>query len=189
MIIGVTQVYSCPPVLASTTRLIWILTVIIGIALGALDRRLSTVSLVAYLGIPAFIVTLGGRCSGAARAWWVTAGQTIAPLDDRFALMGGGPHGSIGATASWIIAASAAQASCSVLFRPAAARALPVSPAADLGRICHRVVGCFVVARRNGDRQCLSLARAGRRGLCRGATTFLFPKAACHLARATRFRC
>ena len=38
-------------------------------------------------------------------AWWVTTGQTIAPLDDRFALMGGGPHGSIGATASWALAA------------------------------------------------------------------------------------
>ena len=37
----------------------------------------------------------------------MTTGQTIAPLDDRFALMGGGPHGSIGATASWALCALA----------------------------------------------------------------------------------
>ena len=75
------------------------------IALWRSARRSApfTGSLVAYLGIPAFIVTLGGQLFWRGAAWWVTTGQTIAPLDDRFALMGGGPHGSIGATASWVL--------------------------------------------------------------------------------------
>ena len=60
--------------------------------------------LVAYFGIPAFIVTLGGQLFWRGAAWWVTTGQTIAPLDDRFALIGGGPHGSIGGVASWALA-------------------------------------------------------------------------------------
>jgi len=33
----------------------------------------------------------------------VTSGQTVAPLDDTFRLMGGGPEGSIGAMWSWIV--------------------------------------------------------------------------------------
>ena len=44
----------------------------------------STGSLVAYLGIPAFIVTLGGQLFWRGAAWWVTTGATIAPLDERF---------------------------------------------------------------------------------------------------------
>ena len=69
-------------------------------------------------------------------AWWVTTGQTIAPLDDRFALMGGGPHGSIGATASWALCALACAA---IVVRPlrraTAAGAVPLPATADVGRI------------------------------------------------------
>src|SRR5271168_3193255 len=82
----------------------WIIGFIIAVAIGAAIGAFHG-SLVAYLGIPAFIVTLGAQLFWRGAAWWVTTGQTIAPLDDRFALMGGGPHGSIGATASWALAA------------------------------------------------------------------------------------
>ena len=58
---------------------------------------------IAYLGIPAFIVTLGGLLVWRGAAWWVTSGQTVAPLDSTFRLMGGGPEGSIGATWSWVV--------------------------------------------------------------------------------------
>jgi D-xylose transport system permease protein len=103
-IIGVAQVRFLPVYLGLDNPAIWILAVLIALAVGAAIGALHG-SLVAYLGIPAFIVTLGGQLFWRGAAWWVTAGQTIAPLDDRFALMGGGPHGSIGATASWIVAA------------------------------------------------------------------------------------
>ena len=101
-IIGVTQVYILPHYLGLDNPAIWILTVILGLAVGAAIGAFHG-SLVAYLGIPAFIVTLGGQLFWRGAAWWVTSGATIAPLDDRFALMGGGPLGSIGATASWTL--------------------------------------------------------------------------------------
>ena len=56
-----------------------------GSSLGAADRRCSRAASIAYLGIPAFIVTLGGLLVWRGAAWWVTAGQTVAPMDTRFA--------------------------------------------------------------------------------------------------------
>src|SRR6201996_2413170 len=105
-IIGVAQVRVLPLYLGLDNPAIWIIAVIIALAIGAAIGAFQG-SLVAYLGIPAFIVTLGAQLFWRGAAWWVTAGQTIAPLDDRFALMGGGPLGSIGATASWILCALA----------------------------------------------------------------------------------
>ncbi len=101
-IIGVSQVHIMPVFLGLDNPAIWILSVGIALALGAAIGAFQG-SLVAYLGIPAFIVTLGAQLFWRGAAWWVTTGQTIAPLDDRFALMGGGPHGSIGAIASWAL--------------------------------------------------------------------------------------
>src|SRR5271167_4653059 len=108
-IIGVTQVYFLPKYLGLDNPTIWIISIVIALAVGGAIGAFHG-SLVAYLGIPAFIVTLGAQLFWRGAAWWVTAGQTIAPLDDRFALMGGGPHGSIGATASWALCALACAA-------------------------------------------------------------------------------
>jgi D-xylose transport system permease protein len=101
-IVGVTQVYFLPKYLGLDSPMIWVITVILGLAVGAAIGAFHG-SLVAYLGIPAFIVTLGGQLFWRGAAWWVTSGATIAPLDERFALMGGGPLGSIGAKASWAL--------------------------------------------------------------------------------------
>jgi D-xylose transport system permease protein len=84
----------------------WVLTLAAGLALGVMIGAFQGY-LIAYLGIPAFIVTLGGLLVWRGAAWWVTSGQTVAPLDDTFRLMGGGPEGSIGATWSWIVGAAA----------------------------------------------------------------------------------
>ena len=121
------------------------------------------------IGIPSFIVTLGGQLFWRGAAWWVTAGQTIAPLDDRFALMGGGPHGSVGATASWIIAAICCAGIVFGLYAGRQRRArfrFPQRPMwAEYVIAARRLLRR---PRRDRDRQRLSLARAGRRGLCGG---------------------
>src|SRR5271163_2926110 len=101
-IIGVAQVHILPAYLGLDNPAIWIIAVVIALALGAAIGAFQG-SLVAYIGIPSFIVTLGGQLFWRGAAWWVTTGQTIAPLDDRFRLMGGGPEGSIGAAASWAL--------------------------------------------------------------------------------------
>ena len=59
--------------------------------------------LVAYVGIPSFVVTLGGLLVWRGFAWILASGRTISPLDSTFLLLGGGPKGSVGATVSWII--------------------------------------------------------------------------------------
>ena len=102
MIIGVLQVYILPQFLGIGHPAIWILTLILGVAFGALIGGFQG-ALVAYLGIPSFIVTLGGLLVWRGAAWWVATGATVAPMDETFKLMGGGPMGAIGATASWII--------------------------------------------------------------------------------------
>ncbi len=84
--------------------LTWIVVLAAGMAVGALIGALQGY-VIAFLGVPAFIVTLGGLLVWRGAAWWVANGRTLAPLDSNFQLMGGGGTGSIGATWSWVVAA------------------------------------------------------------------------------------
>jgi D-xylose transport system permease protein len=144
-IIGVTQVHILPVYLGLDNPAIWIIAVVIALALGAAIGALHG-SLVAYLGIPAFIVTLGAQLFWRGAAWWVTTGQTIAPLDDRFALMGGGPHGSIGATASWALCLLACAAIVFGLYAGRQRRARFRFPQRPMwAEYLIGVVGCLVV--------------------------------------------
>ncbi len=101
MIMGVIQVWILPKYLGLDHPMIWVITVIVGILFGAMIGAFHGF-LIAYLGIPAFIVTLGGLLIWRGSAWWVARGETIAPVDSTFALIGGGPYGTIGSTGSWI---------------------------------------------------------------------------------------
>jgi D-xylose transport system permease protein len=109
MVMGVIQTDLLPKLIGFEHPATWLLTLaaglILGVVLGALQGYV-----IAYLGIPAFIVTLGGLLVWRGAAWWVTSGQTVAPLDDRFTLLGGGPEGSIGAAWSWAVGAIACAA-------------------------------------------------------------------------------
>ena len=102
MIMGVTQAQLLPGLLGFGHPAIWLLAALaglcVGVAIGALQGYI-----IAYLQVPAFIVTLGGLLVWRGAAWWVTSGQTVAPMDATFRLMGGGPDGAVGATWSWII--------------------------------------------------------------------------------------
>lgn len=106
MIMGITQVWVLPDYFGLGHPLTWVLTSIVGIALGTAIGAFQG-WLVAYRGIPAFIVTLGGLLVWRAAAFLVARGETISPVDSTFALLGGGPYGSIGGTGSWIVAAIA----------------------------------------------------------------------------------
>jgi len=56
---------------------------------------------IGYLGVPAFIVTLGGLLVWRNVAWYLTTGQTIGPLDHNYTLFGG-IDGTLGPTLSWV---------------------------------------------------------------------------------------
>lgn len=103
MVMGVVQTDFLPQLLGYNYPATWIITLIVGIALGAAIGSLQGMA-VGYLKVPAFIVTLGGLLVWRGAAWWVTQGRTVAPLDKNFILLGGGIDGTIGATWSWIVA-------------------------------------------------------------------------------------
>ncbi len=104
MIMGVVQVWILPEFLGLGHPMIWVITAMVGITCGALIGAFQG-ALIAYLNIPAFIVTLGGLLIWRGASYLLARGETIAPVDQTFSLIGGGPYGTIGATGSWIFGA------------------------------------------------------------------------------------
>ncbi len=84
----------------------WIISLLIGLVVGAAIGGLQGF-IVAYGRVPSFIVTLGGLLIWRGLIFELAQGQTIAPMDKTFALLGGGPIGSIGAIPSWIFGLAA----------------------------------------------------------------------------------
>jgi D-xylose transport system permease protein len=82
----------------------WLIALAVGLVIGALVGLLQG-SLVAYIGVPSFIVTLGGYLAwrGLIFRTGVNKGQTLAPLDDTFRYLGGAPERSLGEWKSWFI--------------------------------------------------------------------------------------
>lgn len=78
----------------------WILALVVGVALGAFLGGFQGF-IIAYGGVPSFIVTLGGLLVWRGVIFEINVGQTISPLDSTFALIGGGPSGSVGEIPSW----------------------------------------------------------------------------------------
>jgi D-xylose transport system permease protein len=83
----------------------WIVALAVGILLGAAIGAVQGF-IIAYLEVPAFIVTLGGFLvwRGLIFRTGRKQGQTLAPLDHSFRLLGGGPDRALGAWKSWIVA-------------------------------------------------------------------------------------
>ena len=81
----------------------WLIALLVGVGVGGLIGALHGY-LIAYVGIPSFIVTLGGLLAWRGVVFIIAGGTTIAP-DDKFfvTLLAGGPEGSIGGLASWIL--------------------------------------------------------------------------------------
>jgi D-xylose transport system permease protein len=152
MIMGVTQADLLPKLIGFDYPATWIFTLAVGLALGAMLGALQGF-VIAYLGIPAFIVTLGSLLVWRGAAWWVTSGQTVAPLDSTFRLMGGGPEGAIGATWSWVVGLLACVAVALLLANGRARRNkfhFPLRPmAAEVflgGLACALILGAVAIA-------------------------------------------
>jgi D-xylose transport system permease protein len=106
MVMAMLQVEWLPPIMGLGNQWIWIITLIAGLILGAAIGAFQG-SIVAYVGVPSFIVTLGGLLVWRGFAWLTASGRTIAPMDTTFQLIGGGAQGSLGETGSWIVGALA----------------------------------------------------------------------------------
>jgi D-xylose transport system permease protein len=82
----------------------WLVALAVGVVLGALIGAFQG-AIVAYVRVPSFIVTLGGLLVWRGLIFQYAQGQTLGPMDGTFALLGGGPNGSLGEIGSWIVGA------------------------------------------------------------------------------------
>jgi D-xylose transport system permease protein len=102
MVMGLAQSDWLPDWIGFDHPMTWVICVVLGLVLGAAVGAFQG-AIIAYVGVPSFIVTLGGYLVWRGVAWWTASGQTIAPMDSKFRLLGGGAEGTIGGTWSWIL--------------------------------------------------------------------------------------
>lgn len=124
----------------------WIVALAVGVALGAALGAVQG-SVIAYGGVPAFIVTLGGFLVWRGLIFRMgEQGQTLSPLDDTFRLVGGGPNGALGEWRSWIFGVLGCVAVCLSIWNARRRRVrydLATRPkSVDVGLA---VLGCAVI--------------------------------------------
>jgi len=81
----------------------WVLALALGIGLGAGVGAIQGF-IIAYVGVPSFIVTLGGLLSIRGFVWYQSNGAAVTGIDPTFQLIGGGALGSVGELITWILA-------------------------------------------------------------------------------------
>src|SRR4030095_1919817 len=81
----------------------WAIALAIGIGLGALVGGLQGF-IIAYIGVPSFVVTLGGLLSIRGAIWYFSNGAPVSRLHPGCARIGGGGEGSIGGPLTWALA-------------------------------------------------------------------------------------
>ncbi|MFL5721906.1 MAG: sugar ABC transporter permease, partial [Chloroflexota bacterium] len=93
----------------------WVLALALGIGLGAGVGAIQGF-IIAYIGVPSFIVTLGGLLSIRGLVWYQSQGAAVTQLDPTFQLFGGGALGSVGETITWILGVAGCVAIVALLY-------------------------------------------------------------------------
>src|SRR5690349_5709950 len=123
----------------------WVLALILGIGLGAGVGAIQGF-IIAYIGVPSFIVTLGGLLSIRGLVWYQSQGAAVTGLDPTFQLIGGGALGSVGELITWILALLGCVAIVALLYinrRQRQRYGFPTRPMWAEGAL--GVVGCAAV--------------------------------------------
>jgi D-xylose transport system permease protein len=82
----------------------WAIALALGVGVGAAFGALQGF-IIAYIGVPSFVVTLGGLLSIRGAVWYLSNGAAITGLDPSFNLLGGGVRGSVGGDLTWLVGA------------------------------------------------------------------------------------
>lgn len=123
----------------------WLIVLAIGVGMGALIGAVQGF-IIAYIGVPSFVVTLGGLLSIRGAIWYFSNGAAVTGLDPTFQLIGGGARGSIGGTLTWIIGALGCVALIALLWNGRRQRrrfGFPLRPM--WAEIAYAVVGCALI--------------------------------------------
>jgi D-xylose transport system permease protein len=123
----------------------WAIALGIGMAMGALIGA-GQGFVIAYVGVPSFIVTLGGLLSIRGLVWYLSSGAAVSGLDQNFQLIGGGAQGSIGGPLTWILGLIGCLAIVALLINGRRQRrryGFPLRPMWAEGLLA--VVGCLAV--------------------------------------------
>ena len=123
----------------------WLLVLGIGVAMGAAIGAIQGF-IIAYIGVPSFVVTLGGLLSIRGAIWYFSNGAAVTGLDPTFQLIGGGARGSIGGTLTWIIGALGCVAVITLLWNGRRQRrrfGFPLRPM--WAEIAYAVIGCALI--------------------------------------------
>lgn len=102
MAVALLQAEILPNFLGFGHPAIWLIAIGGALVMGGLVGLFQGL-IVAYAGVPSFIVTLGGLLVWRGVAWSLSSGRTVAPMDSTFQLLGGGSRGSLGEVGSWIV--------------------------------------------------------------------------------------
>lgn len=128
--------------LSADTPFLWALALALGIGLGALIGAIQGF-IIAYIGVPSFIVTLGGLLTIRGLVWYQSSGAAVSGLDSTFLLIGGGAQGSIGEWLTWGLALVGCVAVVGIIINGRRQRSrygFPVRPM--WAEITLSVVGC-----------------------------------------------
>lgn len=123
----------------------WVIALAIGIGLGAFVGAVQGF-IIAYIGVPSFVVTLGGLLSIRGAIWYFSNGAAVTGLDPAFRLLGGGGRGSIGGTLTWALGVLGCLAVVALLWNDRRQRrrfGFPVRPMWAL--IVYAAVSCGLI--------------------------------------------
>jgi D-xylose transport system permease protein len=131
--------------LSPDTPFLWVLALAIGIGIGAGIGAIQGF-IIAYIGVPSFIVTLGGLLTIRGLIWYQSQGAAVNGLDPFFLLIGGGAQGSLGEVLTWGLALAGCIAIVAIIMSGRRQRrryGFPMRPMwAEIALV---VVGCAAV--------------------------------------------
>lgn len=123
----------------------WLIALAIGIGIGAGFGAFQGF-IVAYVGVPSFVVTLGGLLSIRGAVWYLSNGAAVSGLDPTFQLLNGGAKGSIGGILTWAVGGLGCVAVVALLANGRRQRrrfGFPLRPM--WAEITLAVIGCIVI--------------------------------------------